>query len=133
MALTKRVSGTQVCHEIPRGQLVANVGMGKNVAIVADGDCTGLQTFRGKRDVAGDDNVAARDPFGNPHVGDVGTVRNDNRFHQRMGVRPDPPIGNHENGQRVPVRDFECFGPYGAGVSVDIDRGQKIRPSMASA
>ena len=133
MALSKRVSGAQVCHKVARGQLVADVGTGKNIAIVADGDCARFQTFRGKRDVGGDNNVAVRDPFGNPHVGDIRTVRDDNRFHQRMGVRPDPPIGNYENGQGVPVRNFQCFGPYGAGVSVDIDLGQKIRPSMASA
>ena len=69
------------------------------------------------------DHVAGARAIGDPHVGGIGTLGNENRFDQRMRVRSQTAIGHQHHPHPVAQRDALGLGLDRAGVGIDIDRG----------
>ena len=91
-ALTKRVGGAQIGHQIAGRKADADIGLGENLAVMLDDLRTCGDAFGCQGDVAGYNHVAFDGAFGDPHIGDIRAVGHDDGFDQRMRVGADAAV-----------------------------------------
>ena len=93
----------------------------KGLAGVADDVGAGLDAAIGERNIAGDDDGAARDPFGDPVIGGVEPVGDDDALDPGLARHGHEAVGDDEDLDAMPLGDTIDFRLHRAGVGIDVD------------
>jgi hypothetical protein len=73
--------------------------------------------------VGRDDDVAPAGALGDPVVGGIGAVGDDDAADQRPLGQAHPSVGDEMDGEAMPLRHAHGLVLHGAGVGVDVEGG----------
>ena len=111
----------QVLHQLAVGQRHADAVLGKRLAVGFEGESAAFQTPRRQRDVAGDADVGLLNVLGDPVVGGVRSLFDNDQFDQRASAGADAAIADQTGFQAVPGGDAKGFVLDRTGVGIDVN------------
>ena len=119
--LLQRIGSAHIRHQITRCENPANIGRGNPAAVGPQHRRPSRNTFSGKRDVIGDNDISRLTGFRNPFVSGVGAVIDNHKVNQRVRVRPNAAIADHHGPASVTDCDSSYFVLHRTGISINID------------
>ena len=119
--LLQRIGGAHIGHQIACGQNAADIGSVDLASVRAQHIGAVGNAFRRQRDIIGDDDVACPGLVGNPDVGGVRPIINDDKPDERVRVWPDAAIADHDRPTAVTYGDGDDLILHRAGIGIDVN------------
>ncbi len=114
-------SGSEIFHQIARRQHLANGAFRQYAPSRRYDFRPSLDAAMRQRYIGRDYDAPPCDTFGDPIVGGVGAVANDNPLYERFARDSHITIADNINLERIPFGDAVDFRLHRTGVGIDID------------
>jgi hypothetical protein len=98
---------------------LTDIGLGEAVSVVTQNLGTRGDTFRRQRNIASNNHIALGGPIGDPHIGNVWSIRNNDDLNQWILRHAQTTIADKFHVDFVTRRDPLGLGFYRTGVGID--------------
>jgi len=107
--------------QVPQTERQSDARLGERPAGRRQYAGTAPETTRSERNVPSHGDVVLTNVFGDPIVGRVGALTDDNVAQKRIPTRAQPAVADNSNGDAMARGDTFDLGLHRAGIAIDID------------